>query len=162
MGGFMEAYQSQQQAKLLQEQSEMQAHFAREQADDELARSQRIAEGQEVQGAETARRQRIEDKKRIERERAMMASSGVSLTVGSPQSVFEEAEITSMMNVNDIYDSALTQASETRYAGEQTRRGLLWEAEQHVYQGNAARYTGSVKALTGTIKGATQVVGMGM
>ncbi len=84
MGGIADAFQAHQQGEMQKDQADTQAMFARQQAGEVRDRSLRVAEGQEKQGAETARRSRIEDRKKLEKERARMATSGVSLIEGSP------------------------------------------------------------------------------
>ena len=156
MGAFLSAYQAHEQGKIEKAQAESQAAFARQQAESEMERAERIAENEEVQAIETARRQRREDQRRMDVERARMAGSGVSLTEGTPLLVQEEDDLTSMLNIEDIFNAGLNEAAEIRYQGEQNKRGLLWEAEQSQYQGNLAKYTARQKVTSSLLAGGTQ------
>ena len=114
--GVFQVVQGQRQAEAEQDLLESQEEMARQQAEEEVQRANRIAEAQEIEATETARRQRLKDKQMIERNRALAAGSGVSLTEGSPLMIEEQNLITSALNMNDIFDSGLAQAAETRYS----------------------------------------------
>ena len=150
-GGALNIYQQQQQAEAEQDVLKQQEAMARQQAVEAEEQANRIADAEEVQGIETARRQRIEDKKRLEAKRAMMAGSGISQTEGSPLQIEEMDNITSALNVNDIFNAGLTRGAETRYAGQQQKRGLLYEASQYKYQRKASKQKAKMQMITGVV-----------
>ena len=57
--------------------------------------------------------------------------------------------ITSMLNAEDIFNQGLAQAGETRFAGEQKRRGLLFEADQYRFQRKAVKRKAKMQLITG-------------
>ena len=133
--------------------------YARQQAEEAKAQAERIATSQEDKAIEDSKRSRLADKRRMEKMQAMMAGSGVSSTYGSPLQVAEIDDITSSLNTLDIFEAGFNQANETRYAGEQKRRGLLYEAEQYKYQRDLSKQMAKTKLITGLIKGTVGVAG---
>ena len=156
---LLQMNQQKEQAEAEQDYLESQEAMARQQAEEEYQRAERIAESQEIQATEQARRGRLRDKKALERQRAFQATSGVSQTEGSPLMIDEQNQITSMMNMNDIFNQGLTQGAETRYQGAQVGRGLLFEADQYKYQRKMSKKTAKMKMITGAAK--TITGGMG-
>jgi hypothetical protein len=146
--GIME---EQEKAKNEQDFLERQEALARQEAQDAVDQSERIAGAEEEQAIETARRSRISDRKRLESERARMASSGVSLTEGTPLKIEEENDITSRFNANDIFNDGLNRAAETRFAGRQKERSLLFEANELGFQRKLSKRTAKTKMFTGAI-----------
>jgi hypothetical protein len=136
-----------------------QESLARQQAQDEVERSERVAEAEEIEAAEGARRSRLRDKERLEIERARMAESGVSLTEGTPLKIEEQNEITSSLNAADIFRQGLTRGSEIRFEGKQAERALLFEAGQLRHQRKLKKRTSRTKMATGLIK--TGISGFG-
>lgn len=158
-GALLDTMQQQEQAEAEQDFLENQAAFARQQAEEEYQRAERIAESQEIQTIEEARRARLRDKKALERQRAFQAGSGISQTEGSPLKIDEMNLITSALNMNDIFDAGLAQGAETRYAGAQARRGLLFEADQYDYQRKLSKRKAKAQLTTGLFKTATAGLG---
>ena len=151
VGGGLNIFQQQQQASAEQDVLKQQEAMARQQANEAEAQANRIAESEEVQGIETARRQRLQDKKRLESKRAFMAGSGVSQTEGSPLQIEEQEQITSALNSNDIFNAGLTRGAESRFAGQQQKRGLLFEAEQFKFQRKASKQKAKSQMITGLV-----------
>jgi len=81
----------------------------------------------------------------------MMAGSGISQTEGSPLQIEEMDNITSALNVNDIFNAGLTRGAESRYAGQQQKRGLLYEASQYKYQRKASKQKAKMQMITGVV-----------
>jgi len=161
-GGLLDVMQKQEQAEADQDYLESQEAMARQQAEEEVQRSNRIAESEEIQATETARRGRLKDKKALARQRAFQATSGVSQTEGSPLMIDEQNQITSMFNMNDIFNAGLTRGSEIRYQGKQAERGLLFEADQYKYQRKMSKKKAKSQMITGLFNAAASGVGAGM
>ena len=152
VGGGLGVMQEQEQAKNEQEFLKQQEALARQQAADEVERSERVADAEEIQGIETARRSRLADKKRLSSERARMATSGVSLTEGSPLQIEEENDLTSILNTEDIFNEGLNRGAETRYAGKLAERSLLFEADQLGFQRKLSKSTAKSNLISGVLK----------
>ncbi len=150
-GGGLSIFQQQQEASQEQDFLKQQEGLAREQAAEEVARSERTAEAEEIQATETARRSRLRDKELLEQERAFMAESGVSLTHGTPLKIEEENQITSALNASDIFREGLARGAETRFEGKQAERALLFEADQHAFQRKLSKSTAKNKLIGGIV-----------
>tara|TARA_R110002153_G_scaffold135186_1_gene284657 strand:- start:169 stop:804 length:636 start_codon:yes stop_codon:yes gene_type:complete len=157
--GLLDVMQKQEQAEADQDFLQSQEAMARQQAEEEVQRSNRIAESEEIQATETARRGRLKDKKALARQRAFQATSGVSQTEGSPLMIDEQNQITSMFNMNDIFNAGLTRGSEIRYQGKQAERGLLFEADQYKYQRKMSKKKAKSQMITGLFNAAAGGVG---
>jgi hypothetical protein len=151
IGGGLNIFQQQQQAKQEQDVLKQQESMARQQASEAVDQAERVASAEEVHGIETAQRSRMADKKRLEAERARMGGSGVSLTEGSPLQIEGENQITSALNAQDIFNAGLTRGGETRFAGAQQERGLLFEAEQFKFQRKASKQKAKMDMITGIV-----------
>jgi len=150
-GGGLNILEQQQQASQEQDFLKQQESLAREQAAEEVERSERTAEAEEIQATETARRSRLRDKELLEQERAFMAESGVSLTHGTPLKIEEENQITSALNASDIFREGLARGSEIRFEGKQAERALLFEADQHKFQRKLSKSTAKRKLIGGIV-----------
>lgn len=157
--GLLDVMQKQEQAEADQDFLQSQEAMARQQAEEEVQRSNRIAESEEIQATETARRGRLKDKKALARQRAFQATSGVSQTEGSPLMIDEQNQITSMFNMNDIFNAGLTRGSEIRYQGKQAERGLLFEADQFKFQRKMSKKKAKSQMITGLFNAAAGGVG---
>lgn len=145
---IVQGYFQEQQSKAQEKVYKQQEAYAKQQAEEVSSEYERIAKIKdtnakiiEEQGIESARRRRMEDIKRIEEQRAMMADSGLSLNIGEPLKIQEENDITSRLNALDIFKNSMAMAEQKRYEanvdryrGEQRKRSLLWEAENYRYQ----------------------------
>jgi len=156
---LLDVMQKQEQAEADQDFLQSQEAMARQQAEEEVQRSNRIAESEEIQATETARRGRLKDKKALARQRAFQATSGVSQTEGSPLMIDEQNQITSMFNMNDIFNAGLTRGSEIRYQGKQAERGLLFEADQFKFQRKMSKKKAKSDMIKGLFNAAASGVG---
>jgi len=132
--------QSLETSKMEQKELETQAQYQRQLAEEERERGERGSDATEKDAIERARRVRSNDRKIMEKNRAMMAGSGVSLTEGSPLKIEEENDITSRLNVNEIFDDGLNKAGEMRYQSKLTQRGLLNQASEFEYGATMQKY----------------------
>ena len=162
LGGVADMYGQQQSAKAQQKSLKANEEYARQQAQETVEQADAIAVSQEEKGIEDSKRSRLADKRKLEKQRAMSAESGVALDYGSPLHVFETDDITSQLNTNDIFDAGLNAGAETRYAGSQKERGLLWDAEQYKYQRKLSKSTAKTNMWTGLLKTGTSMAGAGM